>query len=146
LASTAGASGEAEPAPSTFRRPGPVQGSLFDMTIRHPWRGLEGLPRQVWTLCIATFINRSGTMVLPSCLVPDAEPRLAASRAGVALTVFGIGVRCSASRWPAGSPIGSAAPRLLKTSLCVSALLLPRHRDVARPMSRSSGGVFVWRS
>lgn len=62
------------------------------MTIRHPWRGLEGLPRQVWTLCIATFIHRSGTMVLPFLVLYLTQNRgLGASRAGAALTVYGIG-------------------------------------------------------
>src|SRR5438309_7942157 len=30
----------------------------------NPWRGLRGLPRQVWVLSLATLVNKAGTMVL----------------------------------------------------------------------------------
>ena len=29
----------------------------------NPWRGLGGLPRDGWTICLASFVNRAGTMV-----------------------------------------------------------------------------------
>ena len=31
----------------------------------NPWRGLRGLPREVWLVCASTLINRLGTMALP---------------------------------------------------------------------------------
>ncbi len=31
----------------------------------NPWRGLAGLPREVWLLCASTLVNRLGTMALP---------------------------------------------------------------------------------
>src|SRR5262249_34073199 len=30
----------------------------------NPWRGLRGLPRQVWILSLATLVNKAGSMVL----------------------------------------------------------------------------------
>jgi predicted MFS family arabinose efflux permease len=30
----------------------------------NPWRGLRGLPREVWVLSLATLINKAGSMVL----------------------------------------------------------------------------------
>ena len=31
----------------------------------NPWRGLAGLPREMWVLFAATLVNRAGSMVLP---------------------------------------------------------------------------------
>ncbi len=31
----------------------------------NPWRGLAGLPREVWVLFVATLVNKAGSMVLP---------------------------------------------------------------------------------
>jgi MFS family permease len=113
------------------------------MTIRHPWRGLEGLPRQVWTLCIATFINRSGTMVLPFLILYLTQNRgLSASRAGAALTVFGLG---SLTGQPLAGKLADrlGAPRLLKASLCLSALLLLTI-SMLQGYAAILCGVFVW--
>lgn len=56
------------------------------------WRSLKGLPRDVWTLSIASLINRAGTMVLPFLvLYLTKEMGLSASRAGLALAVYGAG-------------------------------------------------------
>src|SRR5712691_12553912 len=30
----------------------------------NPWRGLKGLPREVWVLSLATLVNKAGSMVL----------------------------------------------------------------------------------
>ncbi len=35
------------------------------MKLPNPWRGLAGLPREVWALSAATLVNRMGTMALP---------------------------------------------------------------------------------
>lgn len=56
------------------------------------WRSLKGLPRDVWTLSIAMLINRAGTMVLPFLvLFLTKELGFSASRAGLALAVYGAG-------------------------------------------------------
>lgn len=62
------------------------------MAFPHPWRGLSGLPREVWLLFAATLINRAGTMALPFLvLYLTREMGLPAGKAGFALTVFGVG-------------------------------------------------------
>jgi MFS family permease len=57
----------------------------------NPWRGLKNLPREIWILCAATLVNRSGTMVL-SFLVLYITSTLGVSpaRAALALTVYGV--------------------------------------------------------
>ena len=57
----------------------------------NPWRGLKNLPREIWILCAATLVNRSGTMVL-SFLVLYVTSTLGVSptRAALALTVYGV--------------------------------------------------------
>ncbi|MGH9969104.1 MAG: MDR family MFS transporter [Pyrinomonadaceae bacterium] len=57
----------------------------------NPWRGLGGLPREVWFLCLAILVNRAGTMVLPFLtLYLTLNQKLSAGTAGLALTVYGI--------------------------------------------------------
>jgi hypothetical protein len=31
----------------------------------NPWKGLKGLPHDMWALFFTSLINRSGTMVIP---------------------------------------------------------------------------------
>jgi len=58
----------------------------------NPWRGLGGLPRDVWTICLASFVNRAGTMVLPFlALYATQERGLGARQAGYVVTAFGLG-------------------------------------------------------
>src|SRR3954468_9165637 len=35
----------------------------------NPWRGLDGLPREVWLLFATNLVNRAGMMVLPFLVV-----------------------------------------------------------------------------
>ena len=57
----------------------------------NPWRGLESLPREVWLLCLATLVNRAGTMVLPFLtLYLTVSRELSPGTAGLALTVYGV--------------------------------------------------------
>ncbi|MEO8193118.1 MAG: MFS transporter [Gemmatimonadales bacterium] len=56
------------------------------------WKSLRGLPRDVWILSGATLINRAGTMVLPFLVLYLTRERgFSASRAGLALAVYGAG-------------------------------------------------------
>ena len=58
----------------------------------NPWRGLGGLPRDVWTICLASFVNRAGTMVLPFlALYATQERGLGPRQAGYVVTAFGLG-------------------------------------------------------
>lgn len=63
----------------------------------NPWSGLKGLPREVWILFFTTLINRAGTMVLPFLVLYLTKNQgITPSRAGVILTVYGIGALLSA--------------------------------------------------
>ena len=35
----------------------------------NPWKGLRGLPREVWLICATTLVNRLGTMAMPLSLI-----------------------------------------------------------------------------
>ncbi|HEU4478666.1 MAG TPA: MFS transporter [Pyrinomonadaceae bacterium] len=57
----------------------------------NPWRGLGALPKEVWYLCLATLVNRAGTMVLPFLtLYLTVDRQLPAAIAGLALTIYGV--------------------------------------------------------
>jgi predicted MFS family arabinose efflux permease len=58
----------------------------------NPWKGLKGLPREAWVLCVSTLVNRSGTMVLPFLVLFLTQNRgLSPARASLALSVYGLG-------------------------------------------------------
>lgn len=58
----------------------------------NPWKGLKGLPRDLWLISFATLINRAGTMVLPFLAIYlISELDFEASSAGFVITFFGIG-------------------------------------------------------
>ncbi|MFZ1976209.1 MAG: MFS transporter [Candidatus Acidiferrales bacterium] len=57
----------------------------------NPWRGLKSLPREMWILCAATLVNRSGTMVLSFLVLYITATRgVSPARAALALTVYGL--------------------------------------------------------
>src|SRR5256885_10562395 len=68
----------------------------------NPWRGLGGLPREVWLLFATNLVNRAGMMVLPFLVVYlTREVRFSAAQAGLAFGGYGaaaIGAR-PLSRW-----------------------------------------------
>src|SRR5215210_4596197 len=56
----------------------------------NPWRGLGGLPREVWLLFATNLINRAGMMILPFLvLYLTRELQFSAGRAGIMLAVYG---------------------------------------------------------
>ncbi len=56
----------------------------------NPWRGLGGLPREVWLLFATNLINRAGMMVLPFLvLYLTRELGFSVARAGSMLAVYG---------------------------------------------------------
>jgi len=57
----------------------------------NPWRGLKGLPREIWILVSATFVNRAGTMVLPFLVLYLTRTlHVSGGKAALALTTYGI--------------------------------------------------------
>ncbi len=99
----------------------------------NPWRGLGGLPRDVWVLSAATFINRAGTMALPFlALYLMKQMGLGAARAGQGFIVFGLGAMIAA---PLGGWLADrfGPLKVMRASLLLSGLLmlaLPLVKDV----------------
>lgn len=55
------------------------------------WRDLAKLPRELWLLCLATFVNRTGTMALPFLALYLTESlEFSSARAGIVLTLWGL--------------------------------------------------------
>jgi predicted MFS family arabinose efflux permease len=90
----------------------------------NPWRGLRGLPRDVWILCGASLINRAGTMVLPF-LVLYLTKALGYSdaRAGVIMAVYG-GLSLVASPISGRLCDRYGAHTVMRASLVSSALVM----------------------
>jgi len=109
----------------------------------NPWRGLRGLPREVWLLCGSTLINRLGTMALPFLVLYLTEGRRwTPQEAGFGMMVYGAGALA------AGPFSGRLADRLghvhvLKASLWTSgALLLCLPLATTKPMLFAL--IFLW--
>ncbi len=101
--------------------------------LMNPWRGLGGLPREVWVLSAATFINRAGTMALPFlALYLMKQMGLGAAQAGQGFVVYGLGAMVAA---PLGGWLADrfGPLKVMRTSLLLSGQLmlgLPLVRDV----------------
>lgn len=62
------------------------------MNIPNPYRGLRGLPTDVWIICATTLVNRAGMMALPFLvLYLTKELNVSPSLAGLALSAYGVG-------------------------------------------------------
>src|SRR3954468_7242313 len=60
--------------------------------IPNPYRGLRGLPADIWIIAATTLVNRAGTMALPFLvLYVTRYLQVPASLAGLAITAYGIG-------------------------------------------------------
>src|SRR6185295_19905581 len=61
-----------------------------DAEVRQAWRDLSKLPRELWILCFANFVNRLGTMALPFlALYVTRDLGFSTTHAGVALALYG---------------------------------------------------------
>jgi MFS family permease len=90
----------------------------------NPWKGLKGLPRQLWIIAGATLINRAGTMVLPFLvLYQTSQLGFSAGRAGFVVTLYGIGALIAAPL--SGHLVDRFGGfRIMRESLLVSGLIL----------------------
>jgi len=60
--------------------------------MMNPWRGLGGLPREVWLICASTLVNRLGTMALPFLVLYLTQGRgWSLEAAGGAMAAYGLG-------------------------------------------------------
>lgn len=58
----------------------------------NPYKGLKGLPRNVWLISIGSLINRAGTMELPFlALYLTQGLEFSVSDAGIVIASYGIG-------------------------------------------------------
>ena len=79
-----------EPTSRETRRPLKRWPFSFADSRLNPWRGLGGLPREVWLLFATNLINRAGMMVLPFLvLYCTRELHLTPGQAGLALALYG---------------------------------------------------------
>ena len=125
--------GDAEP-----RRPLERWPFSFADSRLNPWRGLGGLPREVWLLFATNLINRAGTMILPFLvLYLTRELRFSPGRAGMMLAVYG------ATAIVAGPISGKLTDRIgalpiMRASLISTGLML-----LVFPFARSFGSVML---
>lgn len=90
----------------------------------NPWRGLRGLPKEVWVLFAATLINRTGTMVLPFLVLYLTQGAgFSPKQAGLALIFYGVGALITAPlSGRLSDRLGSL--RIMKASLFFSGVIL----------------------
>lgn len=111
--------------------------------MKHPWRGLRGLPSDVWLVCASTLVNRLGTMALPFLVLYLTQGRSwTPAEAGTAMMVYGAGALVT------GPVAGRLADRLghaqvLKASLWTSGILLLL-LPFASARSLLFGLIFLW--
>jgi predicted MFS family arabinose efflux permease len=109
----------------------------------NPWRGLGGLPREVWLLFATNLINRAGMMVLPFLvLYLTRELGFSPARAGAMLAVYGTSAIIFG---PIGGRLSDriGALPVMRASLITSGCVL-----LLFPLARSFGAVaamtFLW--
>ncbi|HUQ99972.1 MAG TPA: MFS transporter [Gemmatimonadaceae bacterium] len=79
-----------EPTENQTKRPLSEWPFSFLSSALNPWRGLSGLPREVWLLFITNLVNRAGMMVLPFLvLYLTRELGFTAGQAGLIFAVYG---------------------------------------------------------
>ena len=79
-----------EPTSRETRRPLNRWPFSFAGSRLNPWRGLDGLPREVWLLFATNLINRAGMMVLPFLIVYlTRELHFTPGQAGLAFALYG---------------------------------------------------------
>ena len=90
----------------------------------NPWRGLAGLPREMWVLFAATLVNRAGSMVLAFfVLYLTRDVGLPVATAGLMVLVYGAGALVTAP--VAGRLADRFGPiRVMRVSLLGSGIVM----------------------
>jgi len=104
----------------------------------NPWRGLGGLPREVWLLFATNLINRAGMMVLPFLVVYLTRDRhFTLVQAGFALAVYG------AAAIAAGPISGWLSDRIGALPIMRASLLMSGSVVLLFPLARSRAAVYA---
>jgi predicted MFS family arabinose efflux permease len=104
----------------------------------NPWRGLEGLPREVWLLFATNLINRAGMMVLPFLIVYlTRELRFSAGQAGLAFALYG------AAAIVAGPVSGRLSDKIGALPIMRASLLLSGSVLILFPLARTRPAVYA---
>jgi predicted MFS family arabinose efflux permease len=100
----------------------------------NPWRGLGGLPSQVWILFAASVVNKAGTMVLPFFVIYlTRELGFSAQQASLYVLLYGAGALVAAPF--AGRLADAWSPiRVMRASLFLSGLVLLAFPFVRTPV------------
>jgi predicted MFS family arabinose efflux permease len=69
-----------------------THGVRLTLALPNPYRGLRGLPAEVWIIAATTFVNRAGMMAVPFLvLYLTTYLGISASVAGLAVSAYGVG-------------------------------------------------------
>ncbi len=127
-----------EPASLELRRPLERWPFSFADSRMNPWRGLGGLPREVWLLFATNLINRAGMMILPFLvLYLTRELDFPAARAGIMLAVYG------ATAIVAGPISGRLTDQIGALPIMRASLVSTGVMLLIFPLARSFAGVMV---
>lgn len=109
----------------------------FAQSRLNPWRGLGGLPREVWLLFATNLVNRAGMMVLPFLVVYlTKELHFSAAQAGLAFGLYG------ASAIGAGPLSGWLSDRIGALPIMRASLLMSGIVVLLYPLARTVAGVY----
>ena len=113
-----------------------MSGRLWDRV--NPWRGLAGMPREIWVLSSATLVNKAGSMVLAFLVIYlTRDLGLSAGTAGFVIALYGAGALVAA-------PIsGRLCDRLGPIRIMRASLILSGTVMLLYPFARSLGLVIA---
>ena len=127
-----------EPTRRDTRRPLNRWPFSFADSRLNPWRGLGGLPREVWLLFATNLINRAGMMVLPFLIVYlTRQLHFTPGEAGLAFALYG------AAAIVAGPVSGRLSDRIGALPIMRASLLLSGSVLFLFPLARSHAAVYA---
>src|SRR5882762_5065325 len=127
-----------EPTRRETRRPLNRWPFSFADSRLNPWRGLGGLPREVWLLFATNLINRAGMMVLPFLIVYlTRELQFTPGQAGLAFALYGTAAIV------AGPVAGRLSDRIGALPIMRVSLLLSGSVLAVFPLARSRTAVYA---
>jgi predicted MFS family arabinose efflux permease len=94
------------------------------LSVPNPWRGLRGLPADVWIIFATSLVNRAGTMALPFLvLYLTRYMHVPVALAGLAISAYGVGGMITAPF--AGRLSDRIGPfAVMRTSLALTGVIL----------------------